>query len=68
MPDADNSVVKTVKLTKIFRDFWLRAKVTAVSELDLDIMPGIGTVCYIICTFQRSNAGVFNAILFVFGK
>ena len=39
MADADHSVVKTVKLTKIFRDFWLRAKVTAVAELDLDIMP-----------------------------
>ena len=39
MPQGDDSVVKTVKLTKIFRDFWLRAKVTAVSELDLDIHP-----------------------------
>ena len=39
MAEADNSVVTTVKLTKIFRDFWLRAKVTAVSELDLDIEP-----------------------------
>ena len=39
MPQGDDSVVKTVKLTKIFRDFWLRAKVTAVAELDLDIRP-----------------------------
>ncbi len=39
MVDADNSVIKTVKLTKIFRDFWLRAKVTAVSELDMEIRP-----------------------------
>ena len=39
MADADNSVIKTVQLTKIFRDFWLRAKVTAVSELDLEIRP-----------------------------
>jgi len=39
MSEADNSVVKTVKLTKVFRDFWLREKVTAVSELDLDIEP-----------------------------
>jgi len=30
-------VVRTVKLTKIFRDFWLREKVTAVADLDLDI-------------------------------
>ena len=39
MPQGDYGVVKTVKLTKIFRDFWLRAKVTAVAELDLDIRP-----------------------------
>ena len=39
MAEADISVVKTVNLTKVFRDFWLRAKVTAVSELDLDIRP-----------------------------
>ncbi|MDP6545912.1 MAG: ABC transporter ATP-binding protein [Phycisphaerae bacterium] len=32
-----SSVVRTVKLTKIFRDFWLREKVTAVCDLDLDI-------------------------------
>jgi len=39
MAEADTSVIKTVRLTKIFRDFWLRAKVTAVSDLDLDIRP-----------------------------
>ena len=38
MADTDSSVVRTHKLTKIFRDFWLREKVTAVSELDLDVM------------------------------
>jgi len=37
MPDENETVVKTVKLTKIFRDFWLREKVTAVAELDLEI-------------------------------
>jgi len=39
MAEADTSVIRTVGLTKIFRDFWLRAKVTAVSDLDLDIRP-----------------------------
>ena len=39
MADTDSSVVRTYKLTKIFRDFWLREKVTAVSELDLEVMP-----------------------------
>ena len=39
MPQADESVVRTVGLTKIFRDFWLREKVTAVADLDLDIFP-----------------------------
>ncbi len=29
MAEADTSVIKTVGLTKIFRDFWLRVKVTA---------------------------------------
>jgi ABC-2 type transport system ATP-binding protein len=35
-PDND-IVVRTIGLTKVFRDFWLREKVTAVKELDLDI-------------------------------
>jgi len=35
---ADN-VVLTRKLTKVFRDFWLREKVTAVADLDLAIHP-----------------------------
>ena len=36
----EQAVVRTVGLTKTFRDFWLREKVTAVRELDLDIRPG----------------------------
>lgn len=39
MADTDNSVVRTFKLTKIFRDFWLREKVSAVCDLDLNVMP-----------------------------
>lgn len=39
MADSSNSVVVTRKLTKIFRDFWLREKVTAVADLDLDVAP-----------------------------
>jgi len=35
--NEDTSVVRTAKLTKVFRDFWLREKVTAVCDLDLDI-------------------------------
>jgi len=34
------SVVKAVGLTKVFRDFWRRARVRAVNDLDLDIAPG----------------------------
>jgi len=33
------SVIKTTKLTKVFRDFWLREKVTAVADLDMEIYP-----------------------------
>jgi len=40
MVDANETVVQTVKLTKVFRDFWLREKVTAVSELDMEVYPG----------------------------
>ena len=35
----DSAVVTTRRLTKVFRDFWLREKVTAVADLDLDIFP-----------------------------
>jgi len=38
-PEKDHVVV-TVGLTKVFRDFWLRQKVTAVCDLDLQIEPG----------------------------
>ena len=37
MANEETSVVRTARLTKIFRDFWLREKVTAVCDLDLDI-------------------------------
>ncbi|HUS47141.1 MAG TPA: ABC transporter ATP-binding protein [Phycisphaerae bacterium] len=39
MVEMDTGVVVTRGLTKIFRDFWLREKVTAVSGLDLDVHP-----------------------------
>ena len=39
MSDRTAHVIATAKLTKIFRDFWLRAKVTAVADLDLEIYP-----------------------------
>ncbi len=39
--EIDNDVVvRTVGLTKVFRDFWLREKVAAVSDLDLSIHAG----------------------------
>jgi len=37
MPPESDSVVRTTGLTKVFRDFWLREKVTAVADLDVDI-------------------------------
>jgi len=37
MPVTDQSVVQTVGLTKIFKDFWYRNRVVAVDRLDLDI-------------------------------
>jgi len=33
-------VVKTVGLTKVFRDFWRRSRVRAVNDLDLEVQPG----------------------------
>ena len=39
MLEDGKPVVATANLTKVFRDFWLREKVTAVSELDLEILP-----------------------------
>jgi len=32
-------VVQTAGLTKVFRDFWLREKVTAVADLNLEVPP-----------------------------
>ncbi|MBN1943136.1 MAG: ATP-binding cassette domain-containing protein [Phycisphaerae bacterium] len=39
MVEANQNVVRTAGLTKIFRDFWLREKVTAVADLSLEIRP-----------------------------
>jgi ABC-2 type transport system ATP-binding protein len=36
----NHAVIQAVGLTKVFRDFWRRARVRAVSDLDLDIQPG----------------------------
>jgi ABC-2 type transport system ATP-binding protein len=36
----NQSVIKAIGLTKVFRDFWRRARVRAVNDLDLDIQPG----------------------------
>ncbi len=40
MAENTEAVVRTFLLTKVFRDFWLREKVTAVRELDLSIHNG----------------------------
>ena len=37
--ENSSTVISTRKLTKVFRDFWLREKVSAVRELNLDVMP-----------------------------
>lgn len=37
MAEKNDNVVVVKKLTKVFRDFWLREKVTAVADLDLEI-------------------------------
>ncbi|HAU37146.1 MAG TPA: ABC transporter ATP-binding protein [Phycisphaerales bacterium] len=39
MPETAQNVIETAGLTKVFRDFWLREKVTAVADLDLAIRP-----------------------------
>ncbi len=39
MVETNEPIVVTAGLTKTFRDFWLREKVTAVSELDLEVRP-----------------------------
>ena len=40
MVQQQEAIVKTVALTKVFRDFWLREKVTAVKDLDLTVERG----------------------------
>jgi ABC-2 type transport system ATP-binding protein len=40
MIDQALPVVQTAGLTKIFRDFWRRPRVEAVSDLNLEIRPG----------------------------
>ena len=40
MPEDSDAVVRTFALTQVFRDFWLREKVTAVRKLDLSIHKG----------------------------
>ncbi len=37
MAESYDNVVVVKRLTKVFRDFWLREKVTAVADLDLEI-------------------------------
>ncbi len=37
---STQSVISVIGLTKVFRDFWQRARVRAVSDLDLSIEPG----------------------------
>jgi len=39
-PDDREVVVKALKLTKIFKDFWLRDKVKAVDAIDVEIYRG----------------------------
>src|SRR6187549_3649967 len=40
MPDSSNAAVHTENLTKIYRDFWGRPKVTALDDLNLTINKG----------------------------
>lgn len=40
MAETNSTPVRTAGLTKVFRDFWLREKVTAVADLTLEIRPG----------------------------
>ncbi|MCE5325689.1 MAG: ABC transporter ATP-binding protein, partial [Planctomycetaceae bacterium] len=39
MDQDRHHVIATAGLTKIFRDFWCREKVTAVADLDIEIYP-----------------------------
>ncbi|MDX1681917.1 MAG: ABC transporter ATP-binding protein [Phycisphaeraceae bacterium] len=38
--DGDRPVIKCAALSKVFKDFWLRDRVRAVQEVDLDILAG----------------------------
>jgi len=40
MSTANGSVVQTISLTKVFKDFWGRNRVVAVDNLDLEVRPG----------------------------
>jgi ABC-2 type transport system ATP-binding protein len=40
MAQQDHTIISTVGLTKVFRDFWRRARVRAVNDLDLEIHSG----------------------------
>jgi ABC-2 type transport system ATP-binding protein len=37
MPNKDSFVIQTAGLTKVFRDFWYRQRVTAVENLDFEV-------------------------------
>ncbi len=37
---VDDAVLRTVKLSKVYADFWGRPKVAALTELDLHVQPG----------------------------
>ncbi len=39
MPQAGPNVIETRGLTKVFKDFWMRPRVTAVDALDLSVQP-----------------------------
>ncbi len=40
MPATDSNVLEVIELTKVFRDFWGRESVKAVSDLNLDVKRG----------------------------
>lgn len=37
MAKSESIVAQTVQLTKVFKDFWMRSRVTAIDSLDLDV-------------------------------
>ncbi|MEM7627368.1 MAG: ABC transporter ATP-binding protein [Planctomycetota bacterium] len=38
--DTHDHVIRCARLTKVFKDFWLRDRVTAVDDIDLDVRRG----------------------------